>query len=275
MAAAVLDADFRRSPLALYRGAVAIAAFLILWEVAARMHGWTGYRPPGIGNLPAPTAVLQAWTTVVADVGYWQSWAFSFARVLGGFFAALLLGVPFGLFLAMSRTFHDFAFPVFEVIRPIPPLAWVPAAIIFWPTQELAIMFITFLGAFFTITINVLGGARAIDTRFVRAAVALGASKALVFRRIVLPAIIPAIVVGSTVGMGITWEVVVAAEMISGTSKLSSTSGGLGHFIWSSYIGGAYEQIIVGMVSIGIAGYLCSAGVRMIGAAATPWLRQR
>jgi NitT/TauT family transport system permease protein len=275
MAAAALDTDFTKSPLALRRGVVSIVVFLVIWEVAARMHGWTGFRPPGIGNLPAPTAVLHAWTTVVTDIGYWQSWALSIGRVFGGFFAALLLGVPLGLFLAMSRTFNGLVFPVFEMIRPIPPLAWVPAAIIFWPTQELAIIFITFLGAFFTITINVLGGARAIDSRFVRAAVALGASNTLIFRRIVLPAIIPSIVVGSTVGMGITWEVVVAAEMISGASKLSSTGGGLGHFIWSSYLGGAYEQIIVGMVSIGIAGYVCSAAVRKVGATATPWLRQR
>ena len=195
--------------------------------------------------------------------------------MLGGFVAAMLIGIPYGLMLAVSRTAHGINFPVFEALRPIPPLAWVPASIIFWPTQELAIMFITFLGAFFTITINVLGGARAIDARFVRAAVALGASRALVFRRIVLPAIIPSIVVGSTVGIGITWEVVVAAEMISGSSKLSATGGGLGHFIWSSYLGGAYEQIVVGMVSIGIAGYLCSAGVRALGTLATPWLRQR
>ena len=275
MAAGAMGLEFSKSRFALRRGVIAITVFVLLWEVVARMHGWTGYRPPGIGNLPAPTAVLHSWLGVLTDAGYWQSWLLSLGRVFGGFMAALVLGVPLGLFLAMSRVFNGIVFPVFEVIRPIPPLAWVPAAIIFWPTQELAIMFITFLGAFFTITINVLGGARAIDARFVRAAVALGASRALVFRRIVLPSIIPSIVVGSTVGIGITWEVVVAAEMISGSSKLSATGGGLGHFIWSSYLGGAYEQIVVGMVSIGIAGYLCSAGVRAVGSYATPWLRLR
>lgn len=275
MAAASPGTGFAKSHVALRRGVISITAFVLLWEVVSRMHGWTGFRPPGIGNLPAPTAVLHSWMSVLTDVGYWQSWMLSLGRVFGGFAAALLLGVPLGLFLAMSRVFNGIAFPVFELIRPIPPLAWVPAAIIFWPTQELAIIFITFLGAFFTITINVLGGARSIDARFVRAAVSLGASKSLVFRRIVLPAVIPSIVVGSTVGIGITWEVVVAAEMISGASKLSATGGGLGHFIWSSYLGGAYDQIVVGMVSIGIAGYLCSAGVRALGSLATPWLRQR
>lgn len=275
MAEGALGTGFTRSRMALRRGVISLTVCVIFWEIVSRMHGWTGFRPPGIGNLPAPTAVLHSWLAVLGDAGYWQSWLLSLGRVCGGFVAALALGVPLGLFLAINRIFNGIVFPVFEVIRPIPPLAWVPAAIIFWPTQELAIIFITFLGAFFTITINVLAGARAIDARFVRAAVALGASKARVFRSVVLPATIPSIVVGSTVGIGITWEVVVAAEMISGASKLSATSGGLGHFIWSSYLGGAYEQIVVGMVSIGIAGYLCSAGVRRLGSLATPWQRQR
>lgn len=248
---------------------------ILLWELESRLHQLIGVRLPGIGDLPPPSAVLASWVKVILDPGYWQSWLFSFLRVMGGFLAALVLGVPLGLMLAINRLFNGVAFPVFEVIRPIPPLAWVPASIIFWPTQELAIMFITFLGAFFTITINVLGGVRAIDARFVQAAKSLGASDAYTFRRIVLPATVPSIVVGATVGIGITWEVVVAAEMISGASKTSATGGGLGHLIWSSYLGGAYDQIIVGMISIGIAGYLCSAAVRKVGTVATPWLRQR
>lgn len=264
-----------RSPLALRRAIVSIAIGLVLWEVTTRLYQWTGIRLSGIGDLPPPSAVVIGWAQVATDPGYWLSWVLSFVRVMGGFMSALVLGVPFGLMLATNRIFNGIAFPVFEVIRPIPPLAWVPASIIFWPTQETAIMFITFLGAFFTITINVLGGAQAIDARFIQAARALGASRAYIFRRIILPATIPSIVVGSTVGIGITWEVVVAAEMISGASKLSATGGGLGHFIWSSYLGGAYDQIVVGMISIGVAGYLCSAALRKLGGLATPWLRAR
>ena len=107
---------------------------------------------------------------MLGQPGYWQSWYMSFLRVLGGFVAAMLIGIPFGLMLAVSRVVHGISFPVFEVLRPIPPLAWVPASIIFWPTQELAIIFITFLGAFFTIVINVIGGARSIDVRYFQAA---------------------------------------------------------------------------------------------------------
>jgi NitT/TauT family transport system permease protein len=278
-----------------WRGAASIAVFLILWEIGSRSKQWMapeffspfkellgamGFKKdylPWVGAVPAPSAVLQSWIGVLADAGYWQSWYMSFFRVMGGFVTAMIVGIPFGLMLAVSRVSHGIAFPVFEVLRPIPPLAWVPASIIFWPTQESAIIFITFLGAFYTIVINVLGGARSIDVRYFQAAQSMGSSRWDMFRRIVLPGTLPSIVVGSAVGMGITWEVVVAAEMISGGgSQIGGTSGGgLGFFIWNSYIGGSYEQIVVGMISIGIAGYASSEMLRWLGRYATPWLKTR
>ena len=150
---------------------------------------------------------------------------------------------------------------MFELLRPIPPLAWVPAAIIFWPTQELSIDFVIFLGAFYTMVLNVLGGADAIDARLVQAARSMGASRWNIFRRLILRGVLPSVMVGMDVAIGITWEVVVAAEMISGggSGGAASSGGGLGFFIWSSYVGGSYPQIVVGMISIGIAGYLSSA----------------
>jgi NitT/TauT family transport system permease protein len=199
----------------------------------------------------------------------------SFFRVMAGFLAAMLIGIPFGLLLAVSRTAFGTGFPVFEVLRPIPPLAWVPASILFWPTQEMSIAFVTFLGAFFTIVINVVGGARSIDIRYFQAARSMGSSQSDIFWRIILPGTLPSIMVGSAVGMGITWEVVVAAEMISGGgSQIGGTSGGgLGFFIWNSYVGGSYEQIVVGMISIGIAGFISSELLRALGRRVTPWLR--
>src|SRR5205807_1216347 len=183
---------------------------------------------PWIGNVPAPTAVFTAWWRLVGDAGYWQSWYMSLYRVLAGFLVAMVVGIPLGLLMAVSRTFNGVTFPIFEVLRPIPPLAWVPASIIFWPTQELSITFITFLGAFYTIVINVLGGARSIDVRYFQAAQSMGSSNWDIFRRVILPGTLPSIVVGSAVGMGITWEVVVAAEMISGGgSQQAGTGGGL------------------------------------------------
>lgn len=267
---------------AMLRAIVAVAAFLILWETASRSPEWFRIAVPWVGSVPAPSSVVMAWWRLLGDAGYWQSWYLSTLRVLAGFGAAMLVGIPFGLAMALSRTFYGVAFPPFEVLRPIPPLAWVPAAIIFWPTQELSIAFITFLGAFYTIVINVVDGARSIDRRYAEAARSMGASRWNLFRRIVLPGTLPSITVGAAVGMGITWEVVLAAEMISGGGSslgkggaAGGTGGGLGFFIWNSYTGGSYEQIVVGMLSIGIAGYLCSGAIRMLGDVVTPWLRVR
>lgn len=258
------------------RALISIVTFLALWEVGARFEQWFGLRPPWIGQVPPPTAVMVAWMPLLTDAGYWASWYMSFMRVLGGFLAAIVIGIPFGLLMAISPKAQGIMFPPFEVLRPIPPLAWVPAAIIFWPTQELSIMFVTFLGAFYTIVINVLGGAKSIDVRYFQAARSMGATQWDVFRRIILPGVIPSIAVGSAVGMGITWEVVVAAEMISGGGgSIGGSGGGLGFFIWNSYVGGSYEQIVVGMISIGIAGYFSSSVLRKMGEYASPWLRTR
>jgi NitT/TauT family transport system permease protein len=258
------------------RAITSVVVFLVLWEIGSRSKQWLGITVPWVGNVPAPTSVLSAWGKLLGDLGYWQSWYMSLLRVLGGFVAAMIVGIPLGLLMAVSRTFNNIAFPTFEVLRPIPPLAWVPASIIFWPTQELSITFVTFLGAFFTVVINVIGGAKSIDVRYYQAAQALGASRWDIFRRIVLPGTVPSIVVGASVGMGITWNVVVAAEMISGGgSQAGGSGGGLGFLIWNSYVGGSYEQIVVGMISIGIAGYLCSEVLRRVGIVFTPWLRSR
>ncbi len=278
-----------------WRGVVSIVIFLLLWEVGSLSKiwikweafewlrhtlVWIGLKPnylPWIGAVPAPTEVIVTWIKIVNDRSYWHSWYMSLFRVAAGFTAAMLIGIPFGLMLAVSRTAFGIGFPVFEVLRPIPPLAWVPASIIFWPTQEMSIAFVTFLGAFYTIVINVVGGARSIDMRYFQAARSMGSSQADIFWRIILPGTLPSIVVGSAVGMGITWEVVVAAEMISGGgSQIGGTSGGgLGFFIWNSYVGGSYEQIVVGMISIGIAGFISSELLRRLGHRVTPWLQLR
>lgn len=279
----------------LWRGVLSITVFLLLWELGSLSKywmkwesfawlksafaaiGWQKSYLPWIGSVPAPTEVVEAWGKVLYDLGYWHSWYSSCFRVAGGFVAAMIIGIPFGLLLAVNRTAFGIGFPVFEVLRPIPPLAWVPASIIFWPTQELSITFVTFLGAFYTIVINVVGGASSIDQRYFQAAQSMGSSSWDIFKRVILPGTLPSIVVGSAVGMGITWEVVVAAEMISGGgSQVGGTSGGgLGFFIWNSYVGGSYEQIVVGMISIGIAGFISSELLRTLGYRVTPWLRLR
>ena len=257
---------------AVLRGILGIAAFLALWEVGTQFGAWFGPVVPVVGKLPGPTAVAHSFGALAGSSGYWDSWWESFRRVFWGFAAALVLGVPFGLLLATSSRAKAILFAPFEILRPIPPLAWVPLSILFWPTQDLSIVFVIFLGAFYTIVLNIVGGAEQIDRRYILAARSLGAGNVTVFRRVILPATLPSIATGAVVGMGITWEVVVAAELISGGGQ-SSTGGGLGFLLWNSYQGAQISQVIVCMISLGIAGYLSSSAMRFFTNRLMPWRR--
>lgn len=252
------------SSITVRRALISIFVFLVLWQVSTSTDDWFGVAVPFVDLIPAPSTVVVSLVVLVQDPGFWQSAYLSSRRVLSGFIAAMVLGIPFGLLMAVSRTAKGIFFPLFEVLRPIPPLAWVPAAIIFWPTQELSISFVTFLGAFFTIVINVVGGAEEVDKRFVRAARSMGANGWKIFRRVIFPATMPSIITGAVVGMGITWQVVVAAEMIAG-------GGGLGFLVWNSYVGGAIPQVVVGMISMGLLGYAFSSILRVLGDRIMPW----
>lgn len=259
------------------RAAVSYVVVLAAWQLGSTSPGWLGYPLPWVSRLPTPASVVTVWAHLVTDRGYWQSWGTSFGRVLVGFAAAVIAGVPLGLLMAISRTVRGVVFPVFELLRPIPPLAWVPAAIIFWPTQELSIDFVIFIGAFYTMVLNALDGADSVDIRLIQVARSMGASRWNIFHRLILRAVVPSLLVGMEVSIGITWEVVVAAEMISGggSGAAAASGGGLGFFIWNSYVGGSYPQIIVGMISIGIAGYLSSGALRLAAARFTRWTSPR
>ncbi len=155
------------------RGIVSVGGLILLWEVGRRL------KLPGFAAVPAPSEVYQVLAASVSEPKFWEHWRASFTRVASGFVAAQIVGIPLGLMMAMSRYFHATTFPLLEIMRPIPPLAWVPASIIFWPTTESSIAFVIFLGAFFTVVINVIGSARNIDVRYLRAAQSLGSKNML------------------------------------------------------------------------------------------------
>lgn len=255
---------------ALRRGVIGVLLAGVAWELATRVHDWVGIVVPMVSQLPPPTAVAADFVRLAGSAGYWNSWSLSFQRVLAGFLVALTVGGLLGLLMATRPWFKQTVFPVFESLRPIPPLAWVPVAILFWPTQELSITFVTFLGALFPVVLNTVDGADQIDRRHVLAARSMGARRGYLFRRVLLPALLPSLVTGAAIGMGITWEVVVAAELISGGGQQSG-GGGLGFLVWNAYQGNDLPRVIVGMVSLGIAGYLSSGLVRMLGNRLTPW----
>jgi NitT/TauT family transport system permease protein len=247
---------------ALFRGVTSIVVFTVVWEISAMLG------IPVIGNVPAPSEVIKMLIKQIHNAYYWYSWGDSMLRIFAGFIIAQIVGVPLGLFLGANRRAREIFFPVFEIMRPVPPLAWVPVSVIFWPSAEMSMIFVTFLGAFFTVVLNIVEGITSIDVRFIRAAYSLGSTKNDIFWRVLLPASLPSVVVGMTVGMGITWAVVVAAEMIA-------TNTGLGYLTWRGYVAGEFPLIVVGMMSIGIAGYLSSAFIRFVGDRFTPWQQPR
>ena len=242
-----------------WRGAVSVAGFILLWELLVRF-GATGFE-----GIPTLTEVLRAfWHRYLMDARYWQSWVVSFERVGYGFVVAQLLGIPLGLLLGTRRMFHEVVYPVVELLRPIPPLAWVPLSILFWPTAELSIVFITFIGPFFIIVINVHDGVRSIRKEHLWLARSLGAGPGDIFRRIILPSVIPSIAVGMTLGIAVTWNVVIAAEMIA-------SDVGLGRLTWEGYVSHTGTTVIVGMISIGVAGYLSTLVVNCAEEKLMPW----
>jgi NitT/TauT family transport system permease protein len=250
----------QRWNLNLLLGVISLTAFALVWEFA---------RPLGLPllhKLPPITEVIRGAADLVTSKQYADGWVLSVRRIMLGFLAAQLIGIPLGLAMAMSRTGFYALFPIVEILRPIPPVAWIPISIIFWPTRELSVMFIVFLGAFWIVLLNTIGGASTIDATYKRAALSLGSRPRDLFWKIILPATVPSIVTGMAVGMGIAWEMVVASEMIAGNT-------GLGYLLWQSFEINAFDQVIVCMVSIGIAGFVSSALIRAGGQLLTPWRR--
>ena len=239
-------------------GTVSVVAFVALWQAVVFVQ------VPYISNLPYPSDVWKSFAEAVRTENYWISWAASLKRIFVSFLIAQALGIPLGLFMGMSRSFKQILFPVFEIVRPIPPIAWIPLAILFWPTEELSIYALTFIGPFFVIVLNVMQGVASIEVSLKRAALSLGARRSDIFWKIMLPGALPSILTGMTVGIGVAWNVLIAAEMIAGHT-------GLGRMTWESYTNGNIPLIIVGMASIGLAGYLCSGVVRFLGQRCMPW----
>jgi NitT/TauT family transport system permease protein len=229
---------------------------------------WWGLTVVGFPTLPTPTAVATRFAELLGTRTFWSAALASTTRVYVAFVAAVLVAVPLGLLIGWSRPFADLTYPSFELIRPIPPIAWLPATILVMPVLTVAVgggslrvktsvLFITFLGAFFPVLLNTIDGMRGVETDYSRAAESLGADPRHVFRHVYLPASLPAIHTGMVVGMGLAWVNLVAAEMIAG--------GGLGYITWSAYTAGSYPTIIVGMIAIGALGYGSSALLRALG----------
>jgi len=246
---------------ALLIGALSLVAFLIVWHLLTRYRVVFFVR---FTNVPSPLAVYDSFTRAIHDPKFLMHVLLSCRRILLGFSLAALVAVPLGLVMGRFKLIHEVIFPIAEVMRPIPAIAWVPMAIMLWPTNEQSIVFITFLGSFFPILLNTLHGMTLVDPVLVRAAKCLGARETAIFREVYFPASLPHIFTGLTVGMGVAWVSLIAAEMISGQY-------GIGYFTWEAYSLVQYADIALGMIAIGVLGLGSSLLIRGAGQLVMPW----
>ncbi|AUX31448.1 MULTISPECIES: ABC transporter permease [Sorangium] len=243
---------------------LSVAACVALWQ-------WASMSRVDLGlvtfvNVPAPTEVLVAARELFGSPKLWLHLWSSVLRVLAGFAAAGVTGVVLGLVIGRSRLAEDTLLPPLEVLRPIPGVAWLPLAILMFPSAELSMIFITTMGALFPILLATIHGVGALDPRLIASSRSLGARPFRLFLEVVLPGALPSIITGMSIGMGTSWFCLVTAEMIGGQY-------GVGYFTWESYNLQRYPDIVLGMLLIGLMGMLSSALVQRIGAWLTPWHR--
>lgn len=237
---------------------VSLLAVLAVWLLITTVTG-------AVPSLPSPPAVVVALAEAASNASFWEAVGRSTFRVYLSFILAAVIAVPLGLLIGRSEVFGDLTFPALETLRPIPPIAWFPALTIILINPANIVRFIIFLAAFFPILLNTIEGVRSVEAEYPQAARSLGASSWQTLRHVVLPGSLPSIYTGLVNAMGLAWVSLVAAELLS--------SSGLGYFIWNAFTAGAYPNIIVGMIAVGVLGYVSSALVRRLGARQLPWMQ--
>ena len=239
---------------------------VFLWFGLVR---WTPF--PAVNRLPDPLTVFLEWISPDPDYGisiftpdYYLHIVYSTYRATVSFMLALVLGIPLGIMMGWKANFNAYAGALLDFLRPIPPLAWVPIAILIFPGDEPAVIFVTFLVAFFATTLNTLLGVRSIDPDYFRAAECLGARPKDILKDVIIPGAMPTIFTGLQIAMGAAWFSLVAGEMIA-------AQYGLGFMILESYNLVQYPTIIIMMATLGIIGYASSALIRGLGNKMVRW----
>lgn len=254
-----------RSPKML-RGLFGILIFFCAWFALTTL-----YIPPRFEFIPNPVYLFKQWISLHPDNGisiftpvYYQHIVVSTMRVYAAFMLAVLLGVPLGLLLGWNRMFRNMVFPVVELLRPIPPLAWVPLAVLMMSGIEMPVIFVTMLAGFFATVLNSYLGVLSINETYFRAAACLGFTRWQVLVRVVVPGALPFIFTGLQIAMGVAWFSLVGGEIIAGKS-------GLGFLIFDAYQNVQLSNIFIAMITLGTLGYVSSAIIRRIGAALMAW----
>jgi NitT/TauT family transport system permease protein len=254
----------------LLKALAGIALFLIIWELLTAV-----LQLPRFRLLPNPISVVKEWISFTPVSGrslftadYYLDIAYSVGRVMIAFSLATVLGVSLGLMMGWNRIFYDFTFPLVEIFRPMPPLSWIPLAVLILPGVEVSVVFVTFIAAFFATALNTLLGVFSIDKNYFLAARCLGSKPTQVFANVVVPGALPFIFTGLQIAMGIAWLSLVAGEIIAGQR-------GLGYAIYEGYSLFQNDQVVYYMLTLGILGYISSAGIRAVGHKLMAWEARR
>ena len=220
-----------------------IVSFFLIWEIVARAGVFT----PVL--LPPPSAVLEAAKDMLLTGVLLPNVAVSLARVCAGFFLATVIAVPLGIACGWYRYLFHIVDPIVELFRPIPVLALLPLAVLWFGIGESSKIFLITYGAFFPIFVNTIAGVRFVDPVLVQAAESLGATKMQIFRRVILMAAMPDIATGLRLGLGFSFLTIVAAEMIA-------SQKGLGFLIMDTQLTFQTDRTLVATLMFGVLGYL-------------------
>jgi NitT/TauT family transport system permease protein len=207
---------------------------------------------------PTPWQVVTGTIELIKEGILWMDIGASLMRVGLGFSLAVLVAVPLGLWLGWVKGAYSTLNPLFQILRPISPIAWIPIAILWFGVGDVSPIFLIFISSVFPMVVQTTAGVHTIERRYLRAAQNFGVSRYTLFRRVVIPAVLPQIIVGMRIGLGVAWLVVVAAEMIALRS-------GLGYLIMDSRnAGNRYDLVIAAMIIIGLIGLLLDGMMRLL-----------
>jgi NitT/TauT family transport system permease protein len=231
--------------------AVAVIALLLAawWVVVVRT---------GSVIFPTPWQVVTGTVELVENGTLWGHIGASLFRVAAGFLLAVGFAVPLGLWMGWVKGAFITLNPLFQILRPISPIAWIPIAILWFGVGNASPIFLIFISSVFPMIVQTIAGVHTIERRYLRAAENFGVSRYTLFRQVVIPAVLPQILVGMRIGLGVAWLVVVAAEMIA-------LRAGLGYLIMDSRnAGNRYDLVIAGMIIIGLIGLMLDGGMRLL-----------
>ncbi|MFZ4854964.1 MAG: ABC transporter permease [Desulfuromonadaceae bacterium] len=223
------------------RGIAMPLLLLIVWEAVCR----GGLVSPIM--LPSPSAIVIRWLEWLRSGELLVDVLGSLGRVTSGFLLGAGLALPLGLFMGSSPRTYEYFNPIIQVLRPIPPIAWIPMSILWFGLGNPPAIFLISLGAFFPVLMNTISGVQNVDSIYLRAARNLGAGRSAMFRRVILPAATPYILTGIRIGIGTAFIVVIVSEMIAVNNGLGYRILEAREFMWS-------DKIIAGMVTIGLLG---------------------